>query len=43
MAFQSAANHNNLPNGNFTPTIFSQKAQLAFRKKAVCQAITNND
>jgi hypothetical protein len=43
MAFTRAANYNNLPNGNFSPTIFSKKAQLAFRKKAVAQDITNSD
>jgi hypothetical protein len=42
MAFTSASGYNNLPNGNFSPTIFSQKAQLAFRKTAVCEDITNS-
>ena len=43
MAFQAAAGHNSLPNGNFSPTIFSKKAQKAFRKKAVVEGITNSD
>ena len=43
MAFQSAAGYGNLPQGNWSPIIFSKKAQLAFRKKAVVQMITNND
>jgi len=43
MAFPSAAGHNNLPNGVFSPTIYSKQAQLAFRKESVCEAITNND
>jgi hypothetical protein len=43
MAFRSAAGHNNLPNGNFSPVIYSKKAQLAFRRASVIQAITSND
>jgi len=43
MAFQSAANWHNLPNGVFSPTIFSRKAQKAFRKSSVVEGITNND
>jgi hypothetical protein len=43
MAFAVASGHTNLPNGVFSPTIFSMKAQLAFRKKAVALGITNND
>ena len=35
MAFQAAAGYNNLPLGNFSSTIYSKKAQLAFRKKSV--------
>jgi hypothetical protein len=30
-------------NGNFSPIIFSKKAQVAFRKTSVCEDITNND
>ena len=43
MAFQSVAGHGNLPNGNFSPTIYSKKAQLAFRKSSVIMAVTNTD
>ena len=43
MAFTSAAGYGNLPNGNFSPVIYSKQVQLAFRKAAVCEAITNND
>ena len=30
-------------NGNFSPIIFSKKAQVAFRKTSVIEDITNND
>jgi len=43
MAFQRAAGYNNLPNGVFSPTIFSKKVQKAFRKSSVIEDITNND
>lgn len=43
MAFPSVAGYGNLPNGNFSPVIYSKKAQLAFRRKSVIQAITNTD
>lgn len=43
MAFPSASNYHNLPNGVFSPTIFSMKAQLAFRKKAVALGIFNSE
>jgi hypothetical protein len=43
MAFKSAAGHGNLPNGNFSPVIYSKKVQSAFRKSAICEDITNND
>lgn len=43
MAFQSATGYQNLPNGNFSPVIYSKKVQKQFRKAAVCEAITNND
>jgi hypothetical protein len=43
MAFQSAAGYGNLPQGNFSPVIYAKKAQLAFRKSSVVQAITNTD
>lgn len=41
--FPRAANYNNLPNGVFSPDVFSLKAQLAFRKTAVAQDITNSE
>jgi len=43
MAFGSAPGHGNLPNGVFSPTIYSKKVQKTYRKKAVIEAITNND
>lgn len=43
MAFQSAAGWGNLPNGAFSPVIYSKKVQKTFRKTAVAEAITNND
>lgn len=43
MAFQSAAGHNNLPNGNFSSIIYSKKVQLAFRKSTISGDITNSD
>ena len=43
MAFATAAGYGNLPNGNFSPVIYSKQVQLAFRKAAVCEAITNSD
>jgi hypothetical protein len=43
MAFPAEAGHTNLPNGNWSPTIFSRKAQKAFRKTSVVQDITNTD
>ena len=43
MAFQSVSGYGNLPQGNFSPEIYSKKAQIAFRKTSVVQGITNND
>jgi hypothetical protein len=43
MAFQSAPGYNNLPNGVFSPTIYSKKVQKQFRRTAVAEAITNSD
>ena len=43
MAFPSAAGYGNLPNGNFSPVIYSKQVQLAFRKSSIIEAITNND
>ena len=43
MAFKTAAGYGNLPNGNFSPIIYSQKVQQAFRKSSVAESITNSD
>jgi len=43
MAFPKAAGYGNLPNGNFSPVIYSKQVQLAFRKSSTVEAITNND
>jgi hypothetical protein len=41
--FQSASGYNNLPNGVFSPQLYSKKVQKQFRKSAVAEAITNNE
>jgi len=43
MAFQTASGYGNLPNGNFSPIIYSKQVQLAFRKSTVVGDITNSD
>ena len=43
MAFSSASGYGNLPNGNFSPIIYSKQVQLAFRKSATVGDITNSD
>ena len=43
MAFPKATGYNNLPNGNFSPVIYSKKVQLAFRKASTVEDITNSD
>ena len=43
MAFKTAAGYGNLPNGNFSPVIYSKSVQLAFRKASTVEAITNSD
>ena len=43
MAFKTAAGYGNLPNGNFSPVIYSKQVQLAFRKNTVVGSITNSD
>ena len=43
MAFASATGYTNLPNGNFSPVIYSKQVQLAFRKSSTVEDITNND
>ena len=43
MAFKSATGYNNLPNGAWSPVIYSKKAQLAFRKSSTVQDLVNSD
>jgi hypothetical protein len=43
MAFPSAVGWNNLPNGNFSPVIYSKKVQKAFRKSSIARDITNSE
>lgn len=43
MAFPAAQGHGSLPNGNFSPVIYSQKVQKTFRKASVVEDITNSD
>ena len=43
MAFGSASGYSNLPNGNFSPVIYSQKVQKSFRNSSVVEDITNTD
>ena len=42
MAFQTTSGYGNLPNGNFSPIIYSKQVQLAFRKSTVVGDITNS-
>lgn len=42
MAFAAASGYGQLPNGKWSPTIFSQKALKSFRKKAVAEDLVNN-
>lgn len=43
MAFPAAGGYGNLPNGKWSPVIYSRKAQKAFRRVSVVEAITNTD
>lgn len=43
MAFPAASGYTQFSNGAFSPTIFSKKAQTAFRKSSVVEDITNTD
>ena len=43
MAFRTAAGYNNLPNGSFSPVIYSKKMELAYRKKSTISDVTNGD
>jgi hypothetical protein len=42
-AVATASGHNNLPNGNFVPEIFSKTVLKFFRRASVAEAITNTD
>jgi len=43
MAFAKASGYTNLNSGGFSPVLYSKKAQLAFRKSSVVEAVTNTD
>ena len=43
MAFPVANGYGNLPNGAFSPVIYSKKVQKAFRNTSVVEDITNTD
>ena len=43
MAFSTATGYGSLPNGNFSPVIYSKQVQLAFRKTSVVEEISNSD
>jgi len=43
MAFARSAGYTNLPNGNFTPVIYSKKVLKFFRRTSVVEDITNTD
>lgn len=43
MAFRTAPGYNNLPNGQWSATIFAKEAQKAFRQETVIAGITSND
>lgn len=43
MAFDRASGWENLPNGRFSPTVYSQQIQKAFRNTSVVDEVTNND
>ena len=43
MAFSTASGYGNLPNGNFSPVIYSKQVQLAFLKASITEQITNSD
>lgn len=43
MAFPAVGGYNNLPQGNFSPVIYSKKVQKTFRKSSVVEGISNTD
>ena len=40
---RQASGYGNLPNGNFSPVIYSRKVQKAFRNTSVVEDVTNTD
>lgn len=42
-AFTKTAGYGNLPKGNFSPQIYSQKVLKFFRRASVVDAVTNTD
>ena len=43
MSVGSSAGYDNLPNGKWNPSIYSQKVLKFFRRASVAEAITNTD
>lgn len=43
MAFPSTSGYGNLPQGNFSPVVYSKKVLMTLKKKAVVDAITNTE
>ena len=43
MAFPASGGYSNLPNGNWSPVIYSQKVLKFFRTASVAEDITNTD
>lgn len=43
MVFPTAPGYGNLPQGNWSPVVFSKKALMFFRTAAVAESITNTD
>lgn len=43
MAFQAAAGYGNLPNGVWSPVLYSKKVLLSLKKKSVIDEITNTE
>ena len=43
MAITASAGYDNLPSGNWLPSIYSQKVLKYFRRASVVEAITNTD
>jgi hypothetical protein len=43
MAFTKSSGYGNLPQGNFSPQVFSKKALMTLKKKSIVDAITNTE